>query len=558
MKLNNINKHLAAAALVALAAAAATSCSDAWDDHYSPSGQEGADGSSLMQLIEADPQLSDFVSVLKATHLFTNNHSNSVTYADLLASDQTLTVWAPVNGSFNRDSLLALCQTAKGDSSVSVHFAQNHIAHNSYNMNSQTDETVRMLNDKQLQLTPKALFNAQVVDGAYNKAASNGLLHVVKDDANYTYNIYEGLTSLGEFSHIGDFFFHYEQVKLDEDRSVVSGLVDGKKVYSDSVMYRMNLLFNTFNNISVEDSTYGMIVPDRETWQPVYDEAKTYFNYGTMAKADSVSTYWTSVALISDLIWNRNRQRTERDSIFTTSYLGSYNWPYHVYKNPYSSGGYLDPANIKDSLQCSNGTIFRLRNWPFEKEQIYFKPVITQAENSSAQLSSETTKCTVASGEAQADSVSANGFVTINPNPATADWTATWKVYENLSGRYDVCAIILPKTVVNPYSRDFSPNKFEASISYIDENGDKQTESFNNGGAFYMNDPYHVDTVKIATVDLPVCAYGQQDPLVTVTLKCNIKKREQSDYSREMLLDAIYLKPAAAAAPAKNRKEARK
>ncbi len=376
MKLKHIYQTLIALALPLWGLGALSSCSDTWDEHYDVAGANGK--SSILQLVKEN-QLSDFVSVLQKTHVYNNNHRTKVSFADLLNADQALTVWAPVNGTFNVDSLLELCETQQGDSTVGLHFVMNHIAHNLYNMNAETNEDVKMLNDKYLALGSKTFFNANVVEDAYNLPAKNGLLHVIDDDAMYTCNIYEGLTSLPEFSHIGTFLSRYEKQELDEHRSIQAGIEDGKKVYSDSVMVKETSLFRVFDQIMSEDSTFTMLVPNEETWQPAYEKARRYFNFGSVEKADSISEYWTNVSLIRDLIYNRNVQRSETDSIFTTSY-SSRDWPYHVYYQPYEAGGLMDPSNIASSMLCSNGDIYRVKDWPFKPESVYFHPIITQGE----------------------------------------------------------------------------------------------------------------------------------------------------------------------------------
>lgn len=527
-----------------------TACSDSWDDHYDVEGTNGTE--TIYQLVKDNPQLSDFMRVLEATHIYNNSKRTQVTYAQLINADQALTVWAPLNGSFNVDSLLSICQTTKGDSIVGRHFVMNHIAHNLYNMNAQTSENVRMLNDKFLALSPKALYNANVVGNDYNIPAVNGLLHVVDNDAMYTYNIYEGLTSVGDFSHIGDFLKRYEKLELDEERSIQADVVDGMKVYSDSVIVIENNLFKVFDKIMAEDSVYGMLIPDQTTWNTVYNEAKAYFNYGSIEKADSVSEYWTNVSLIRDLIFNRNVQRSERDSIFTTSYTAK-EWPYHVYYQPFAAGGYFDHANIKDSLLCSNGYIYQIKEWPFTPQQLYFQPINVQGERE-ANLTAYK-DCTLNYRAAVGDSISGNGYLDIVPRASTSNWTATFEIRNTLSGTYNIYAVILPKTVYLANSRDFKPNKFKATLNYKDENGDTQSQAFDKE---ISNNAYVVDSVLIGQFTFPVCNYQQQDATVSLQLQCSITNR-QTNYSREMFLDCIYLKPVSPTEEeAKSRKEVRK
>ena len=548
-------KSFASVLLLAAAAHGMVSCSDTWDDHYDVADSNGT--SSLLQLVESDPQLSDFRELLGMTHIF-RNHRTDVTYADLLGGDQSLTVWAPVNGTFDIDSLRRVCQTEQGDSTVGQHFVQNHIARNVYNMNSHTSESVKMLNDKFLSLTPTSLYDATVQPGQYNLPARNGLLHVVDNDAAYTYNVYEGLTSLDEFRHIGNFLSRYEKQELDEGSSIVAGIEDGNKVYSDSVMVKMNDLFRVFGRVMDEDSTYAMLVPDQPTWQKAYDEARQYFNFAGVEKGDSISDYWTNVSLMSDLFINRNMQRSEQDSIFTTSYSWL-DWPYHVYYKPYEAGGLMDPANIKDSLLCSNGYIYRMRQWPFSAKELYFHPITTQGEWESNRL--EYTNCTFNTRAAIGDTISGNAYVDIMAQN-NRDWTVTYEINNTLSGTYNIYAVILPKTVYLANSRDFKPNKFYGSMTYIDENGDKQKVEFGNESSTFSNDPYRADSVLIGQCTLPVCNYQQPDATVTVTLNCFVRTNEMARYSREMFLDCIYFEPVTAddalATETKKRKEARK
>lgn len=556
MKVKNLYKSIVAAVCLAAVGQGVVSCSDAWDDHYDMADANGSQ--SILQLVEANPQLSDFLSLLKTTHIYNNNHRTKVTFAELLNADQALTVWAPLNGTYNADSLRELCKTEQGDSTVGQCFVMNHIAHNLYNMNATTDERAKMLNDKFLALTSDKLYNATVVEGKYNLPATNGLLHVVDNAAPYTYNIYEGLTSVPEFSHFGKFLSRFERQELDEDRSIQADVVDGKKVYSDSVMVKENALFRVFDDINSEDSIYGMLVPDQATWDPVYEEAVKYFDYGSIEKADSISEYWTNVSLARDLIFNRNMQRSEQDSIFTTAYTKR-DWPYHVYYKPFEAGGLMDPANIKDSILCSNGYIYRIKEWPFTPEDIYFHPIVTQGEREASILDYK--NCTLNFRSALGDSISGNGYVDIVALTSTSNWTINYEVRNTLSGTYDICAVVLPKTVKISNSRDKKPNKFKATLTYTDARGEKQTYDFEN--ETFVSDGVHVDTVKLGTFTFPVCNYQQPDATVSLQLQCFITLRETATYSREMLLDCIYFKPASdddepAAEEAKNRKEARK
>jgi hypothetical protein len=123
--------------------------------------------------------------------------------------------------------------------------------------------------------------------------------------------------------------------------------------------------------------------------------------------------------------------------------------------------------------------------------------------------------------------------------------------------------VILPKTVYLSNSRDFKPNKFIATLFYMDENGEEQSLVLDEE---LITDGRCVDTVKITTFTFPVCNYQQQDATVRLQLQCSINSKKPAEvkaYSREMFLDCIYLKPVSdeggdALVEAKKRKEAQK
>lgn len=531
MKTDNKFKFMA----VAAAAFAAVACTDAWDDHYSAWSGEGSD-KSLLQLVEEAGDLNDFLKVLQATHVFNNNKPTQVTYADLIGSDQTFTVWAPKDGSFNVDSLLAECQTVEGDSMCGQHFVQNHIAH--YLSSDMEQKSVIMLNDKYLDMEPGYLHGVPYEAGRTNQPAYNGVLHVLSYDVPYIYNIYEGLTTLPEYSGIGSIFKFYEKLELDESSSIQSGIVDGNIVYSDSVMLRSNILFNTFDRINEEDSNFIMLVPEAQVWEKVYEEALGYFNYGSVNKADSLQRYYANVALIRDLVYNRNVGcRNMADSVYSTSYIVGDEDRRHVYYNPLEPGGIFSSTYVRDTMECSNGAIYNLFEWPFTPEQIYFYPVKTEAENTT--MMTEYSDCTYSVGSAVADSVS-DGYLVISPRTTSSNWTMKFQIPEALSGTYEICAVVLPRTVANSSDRNFRPCKFTATINYETEDGVQQSYGFDGN---VQNDPYRVDTVSIGMFTIPVCSYGQSDPKVYLTLECDISRTESGQYNREMYLDCLYFKP---------------
>ena len=103
-----------------------SSCSD-WDNHYENETANSAD-ITLWDAIEQRSELSDFAQVLEKTMVFRQHKKTAVSYADILKGGRSLTLFAPVNGTFNKDSIISLLTTAKGDSAVERFFVMNHLS----------------------------------------------------------------------------------------------------------------------------------------------------------------------------------------------------------------------------------------------------------------------------------------------------------------------------------------------------------------------------------------------------------------------------------------------
>ena len=150
-------------------------------------------------------------------------------------------------------------------------------------------------------------------------------------------------------------------------------------------------------------------------------------------------------------------------------------------------------------------------------------------------------QCSYTTRTHAADSVSENEYLVITPRTATTNWTMTFKLENTLAADYDICAVILPASVYNPNAQ-LKPCKFQVEINYVDENGKAQT--YNCGNEKFSNEAARVDTVVLAeNFHFPVCNYDQTNMKFTVKLKCSILARETSQFSREMFLDCIYLRP---------------
>lgn len=531
--------RLAFATFFIIPASFLVSCTE-WDDHYE-GDHVGTVDQTLWQQLKSNTQLSDFCQVLEQTKIFRMHKKTPVSYADLLNSGQSFTVVAPVNGTFNKDSLLQLVQTAQGDSVVERFFVLNHLSR-SLSSIEQDSKKMPLLNKKHVTLENGTIEGVNLT--SYNLRAKNGILHVAARPLPYQRSLYESLSDKEELSSIGKILRQYEEDYFDANSSVSSGIIEGVPIYVDSVVIERNRMLQQIGLINAEDSTYWMIAPTTAGWNEAWNEASKYFVYDTkVLKRDSLQQHWTTRALLDDAVFNLTDQRTLTDSLVSVQYLTYRNFStngkpmYHVFQKPFEPGGILYGAEREE---CSNGVLFKTQQWPFTPEQTYLRELWSEAEQT--QLITSNTECTYNPRRLTSKLISEGGYLQIVPRTATSNWEMTFRVNNTLSGKYDICAIILPKKIADVSLTDSKPCKFKAVINYVDTLGTAKT--FNCNNKQFQSDPERIDTIVLAEAfEFPVCNYNQNDIKVSIKLQCSILARETSRYSREMFLDCIYLRP---------------
>ena len=533
--LSPVTCHLSLGAVLLSLCVSLASCSD-WNDHYEGgAGSTGGD-ETLWEQLSGNAQLSDFSELLAQTMVFRMHKKTPVSYAQLLNGGQAFTVVAPLNGPFNRDSLLSLLDTNQGDSVVEKFFVMNHLSRTTSSVTAQAQDLL-MLNGKHMATTLQDIEGTTLVDP--NRHAENGVIHVAATPLPYFENLYEKLCDDPEYAAIGTFLRQYDEDEFNPTASVSNGIVEGVPVYVDSVVDERNRMLETIGLINAEDSAYWVVVPSKTGWEDARSEALTYFVYDQkVLKRDSIQNYWVTRALLDDAIFNTTLQDSPQDSLVSVQY--SRKKPkWHVFYNPFAADGILAQA---EEQKCSNGILYGTREWPFTPEMTYFTELWTEAEESTLLISDE--GCTINTRSLLADSVSEGKYILIQPETYTTNWKVTFRVDNTLSGNYDVCAVVLPKSVNG--SADTKQNKFKAWINYVDTLGNEQSyacKTADNKSEF-KNNALCVDTIVLAEdFHFPACNYDQSNSKITVLLQCSMLPRDNTLYSREMLLDCIYLRP---------------
>ena len=514
------------------------SCSD-WNDHYEGTADAASEGATIWQQMKATPELSDFCDVLEQTKVYRMHKKTPVSYADLLSGGQSFTVLAPVNNTFNKDSLLQLVQTVRGDSAVEKSFVQNHITR-SLVSSSPNNAKMLMLNMKRMTMENGLVENTAVK--LANTKSSNGMFHILQHALPYKHNILEMLCDNPQLTDIGANIMSFNEDIFDPTSSVSNGVIDGVPIYVDSVVYERNRLLENVGLLDAEDSTYLVVVPTTEGWREIYNETSQYFLYDkSVDKRDSLQQYYTMSALLEDAVFNMTDQKSIQDSLISVPYLRTNQSfekgkkVYHVFQKPFEEGGILYGAN---KLDCSNGWVYTTPKWSFKPTDTFFKELRTEGE--STWMLTQERDCSYNIRRQIADSISSGSYLQIIPKSGTSNWELTFRISNTLAGDYDICMVLLPQSVAG--LNNGKPCKFKATINYVDE--DNNAQSFNCNNTQFESNAERVDTIVVAEgFHFPTCNYDQNEVKVTVKLQCSILARETSRYSREMYLDCIYLRP---------------
>ena len=245
-------------------------CNDAWDDHYQAALHEKPT-ETLWQQLQKQDSLSEFRRVLENVRVTNGNKFTNITYANLLGK-QFFTVFAPVNGSFDADTLIAQCQTLSGNKNVEKKFVSSHLSRTPYSLSPSTNLNALMLNGKYLPFVDSTLADVKILTNS-NIVAKNGIIHSVESKIPFLGNIYETLIEDPQFAKMGEYLFKGQKDSLDEVNSVEGGInEDGVTVYVDSVLIRKNDLLGKFGWINSEDSTYWVVAPTLAGWNAAYEK----------------------------------------------------------------------------------------------------------------------------------------------------------------------------------------------------------------------------------------------------------------------------------------------
>ena len=506
---------------------AMTACSDDWNSHYSDQ-REGMSSLTLLEQIKSDPELSEFAEMVERSG-----------YSPLLESTQTVTVWAPVDGSMGSIDM--------DDENEIYRTVTNHIARFNISTSTPGQEGVKMLNGKLFYFSEGAAVfgDAPLVESDIR--ARNGILHKVASPISYSYNFREYIDIHAETSSIAEFIGRFDEMLLPSE---VPG--SGSVSAADTARVSFNRLLQYpvygLGDIASEDSVFTMVIPDNHAWQQAYEEIKPYFKtYNADAsKADSIQDAQTKLAIVSDLIFRTGLQNPlALDSLKSTS--GS------VIRNP---GGFF---NGMDEINASNGHIFLASSLNYDMAETFNKPIVVEAEEQMGRTpAAGTTVYTrnLSTDNAYADQVSGQQYLEVSPTSSSRQPGITFSLPNVLAGAYDIYAVFVPAVAADATNVNDS-TKMQFAVTYIGENGRSQNKSF--ASSDFVTSPTEITTIKVAEAfKFPTAEYYDRvwltDPQhdlkdrtfsTSLYVTTNVSNAEfnNNQFTRRFRIDRIYLVP---------------
>lgn len=321
---------------------------DAWNEHYDQLDPRLE--SNILSSLSENPDYSTFVRYL-----------NQTGYSNELAASQSYTVWAPNNAAFEQvsDDVLA-------DEDLLKELIGNHISLFSYNTSSNDQTLVKMFNNKYVEFvntTEGSTFGGVPVSDS-DLLTSNGIVHCIDDVLLVNPNIWGYLNDeADQFPILMDFLTQFNETGFDEANSVKTGSNTlGQPVY-DSIFTTTNTYFNTIGDLSSEEARFTFIGLTDEVYAEVFDDLDDYF---FIPRNTAAVKQYTDSAIFRNL----NLPLVEYDDLNGTSV-------------PTTTDGavIIEPSTIVDNVSLSNGNLFVVDELNYAPEDIIYKPIRYEIEN---------------------------------------------------------------------------------------------------------------------------------------------------------------------------------
>ena len=557
-------KFFAVASIVAMCFLA-SSCVDNDGDQVAPVTN------TLYDEITADKELSDFVEVLKACNIPSSkdDYNTIIDVADsLFNTSRVYTVWAPVNGSFNKDSLIARVAAGYREDVMKT-FVGSHVANflkPAKGNFGKEGELILMLNEKKLLFAGSYkeedgyTFNGRRLKSVNNRVR-NGIIHKLETASEYQYNIWEYIwiyskdAQVYKVDSLVNYLYSFNDTTFSEWMSIPGPIVNGAETYLDSVFLFDNELLNKYGGVSAlnnEDSLYTFYMPTNEAWDKMIAQAEKHFNYVVTPTitdsvlVDSLREYYPRFNIIKYLTYSENEQVfvQDKDSIMPAQCQG-----------PRKRFARSDvEKNVVETKELSNGTMKVVSEFPYSVFDLWHDTIRIEAEALSYMDNDLTvdknwvTKYTVYDKDINkkaGNKLSGSQYIVLgDDNNSFTD--LYYYIPDVKSATYQVALITVPKNIKSD-KFDFSESLPSMLKCYVYSYDPVSKE--NSYELLYEKDLMpkmdKIDTLYLPNlVTFPICEYNIVKDVDDYSAQIRIRSNHNKNkYDNSIRLDAILLIP---------------
>lgn len=556
------------------------------DDHFDINPEVSGRG-TLWENIESNENLTEFADILKRVkYSSSEGTTTSETYAEMFGTDQTFTVWAPKNDTFNYTYYDSLINTGSATNTYKVEkeLIRNCMTRYSHVLTGADSVDLELFNSKTatFNCADGTIKDQKIVES--NIAATNGILHVIDGAIEYQKNLYEYINEESGLDSISNFLKSFEKYEFDENSSTQGPTIDGQITWVDSITYLSNDYFYYMNAyINREDSSYAMILPTNEVWANALEQTKKYYVYNESYKMpseeststitsyttydisqeerDSLLNLYSKHAILCNSVFNANYQYGKGINDFAV--VGACDSLTTTYGETFYSPLCAELFAGATPIELSNGWAYKVNefnypatlSWATDWERkltTNYADRYRRCTVSNSKISTSYTYTDTITGETLADTTISMSLTKLVPSSPSVNPEATFRLPQVLSCKYDIYLLV-------PYNYEAAkPTRFRVAIGAHELGSSTFNETtldvpdsiygegknFVNRAPRYENGKFeYVDSILIAKdYEFPVSYAGLENGDVYPTIKVTVYVSDTRTYSRELWLDQVVLK----------------
>lgn len=559
-------------------------CSDTWDEHYDMASTTTT--KTLWEQIQENDRLKDFAKILERVHYYDSESKRyeNYTYKDLLSGTQTLTVWAPEDGTYDAAALLQQCEEGATDEErmaneykVEHEFVRNHITRFRTNLTGTGNDSLTMFSEKVNVLDKDEQTIRGIKIAQSNIAASNGVLHTIAARLPFHKNLLEFFYTHPQLGKMKEFFQRFDTTYIDKYQSVQGPIVNDEVTYVDEVWttdhqllsysssYQGNRLSGLNARLANEDSLYAMVFLTDPAWEQGLEKVSKLFRYretydskfdkeksATTVNVDSLQEIEPKLALIKNLAFNVRTQKNltienfgvDADSLISTTYT--------TIQSPVCN----ELFDGKSPEETSNGYAYVVDNFRFEPNQTFKKDISVEGEMSYYWETTGTTSgisynMNELYRNPDVKGSFGNGRILYVTAPGKTNPTITYNIPDVLSGKYAIKVVLPPSNVLlRDQGTEAKPYKLTITMKYYQNTTSKTEASARVSKLEIIPDPENLknDTVTLdlkngstSFTEFPICYYGISNAAVSLEIKSDVgsSNAEQNKYSKNFFIDEI-------------------